>query len=139
MCITELTASPTLTLRNNWKHFSSYASGEILEMRILVFIVGILSLGSLVSAAYSTKNVENYVAYAHTVSRAYASGDFNDPSGWRECVVDDGGPGDIGIVCEGTRSIVYQIGKRIEVNYYCEFRFTKLDSFKYRVESEICQ
>lgn len=108
-------------------------------MRLLIVIVGLLSLGSLVSAAYSTKNVENYVVYSHSVSRAYASGDFNDPSGWRECVVDDRGDAGIGVVCEGTRSIVYQIGKRIEVNYYCEFQFSKLTTFKYTVNSEICQ
>ena len=108
-------------------------------MRILVFIVGLLSLGSIVSAAYSTKNVENFVSYAHSVSRAYASGDFNDPSGWRECVVDDRGQSGIGVVCEGTRSIDYQIGKRIEVNYFCEFKFTKLTTFKYTVDTEVCQ
>ncbi len=108
-------------------------------MRILVFALVLMSLGSLVSAAYSTKNVENHVAYAHFVSRAYAEGDFNDSSGWRECVVNDREGDEVGIVCEGTRSITYQIGKRIDVNYYCEFRFTKHGTFKYTVESESCQ
>ena len=108
-------------------------------MRFLVLAFVTMSLGTLVSAAYSTKNVENHVAYAHSVSHTFAQGDFNDASGWRECVVNQLPGNEEGIVCEGTRSLAFQVGKRIDVNYFCEFRFSKHGQAKYRVESENCQ
>lgn len=79
------------------------------------------------------------MAYADNISKQFAAGDYHDISGWRECVLHESTPFEIGVVCEGTRSVDYQIGKRSDVNYFCEFRFVKISTFKYKVESQDCQ
>ena len=108
-------------------------------MRLLLLGLALLSVGSFVGAAYTSKNVENYMAYANVVSRTYAEGDANDASGWRECMELPNNGLEIGLICEGVRTILVHGGKEVDVNYYCEFRFSKSDPFKYEVEMEVCQ
>lgn len=109
-------------------------------MRILLIAVALLSIGSMVAAAYTPKTVENFMAYANVVSRTYAEGDSNDDSGWRECVeAESDGGNDVGVTCEGVRAILVHGGKMVDVNYYCEFIFTKLGSFRFKVATEVCQ
>ena len=108
-------------------------------MRFLLLGLGLLSAGSFVGAAYNSTYVENYMAYANVISREYAKGDANDFSGWRECVEMVSTDTEVGLVCEGVRTILVHGGKRVDVNYYCEFRFNKLAAFKFRVETEVCQ
>lgn len=108
-------------------------------MRLLLLALALFFAGSFVAAAYSSKTVENYFAYANVSSRNFAKGDSNDTGGWRECVEMVNTPQEVGLVCEGLRTILVHGGKRVDVNYYCEFRFSKRDSFKYRIETEVCQ
>lgn len=108
-------------------------------MRLLFAGLFMLSVGSFVAAAYTSKTVENYMAYANVISRQYAEGDSNDSSGWRDCVEMVNDRQEVGVVCEGIRTILVHGGKRVDVNYYCEFRFNRLDAFKYKVEMEVCQ
>ena len=107
-------------------------------MRLVLAALSMFSAGSIVAAAYTTQSVDNYAAYANVVSRAYAEGDYSDGSGWRGCneMVDT--PTEVGMVCEGVRTIVVHGGKRVDVNYYCEFRFKK-NAQKFEIESESCQ
>lgn len=108
-------------------------------MRLLFVALALFSAGSIVAAAYSPKSVDNYMAYANVVSRNYAEGDFNNPTGWRECNEAENLGNQVGVVCEGIRSILVHGGKRVDVNYYCEFRFIRHDNAKYAVEIEVCQ
>jgi hypothetical protein len=105
----------------------------------MMFALVLFSAGSIVAAAYTSKTVENYLAYANVISRTYAEGDSNDASGWRECNEAVNTGTEVGLVCEGVRTILVHGGKRVDVNYYCEFRFSKRGSFKYEVEMEVCQ
>ncbi len=108
-------------------------------MRLTLVALILFSAGSIFAAAYTPKTVENYFAYANVISRHYAEGDANDASGWRECTeMVNHGP-EVGMVCEGVRTILVHNGKRVDVNYYCEFRFNRIDMFKYKVEMEVCQ
>jgi len=108
-------------------------------MRILLLGIALFSAGSFVAAAYSTKNVENYMAYANVVSRTYAQGDSRDSSGWRECMEMAKSKHEVGLVCEGVRTIFVHGGKQVDVNYYCEFRFARKEALSYQVEMEVCQ
>lgn len=108
-------------------------------MRLLFTALILFSAGSIVAAAYTSKNVENYFAYANVVSHNYAHGDAGDPSGWRECTEMVNKGHEVGLVCEGVRTIQVHGGKSVDVNYYCEFRFAKLDAYKFKVELEVCQ
>lgn len=108
-------------------------------MRLMLMALALFSAGSIVAAAYSPKSVDNYMAYANVVSRGYAEGDFNNAVGWRECNEAENTGTQVGVVCEGIRSILIHGGKRVDVNYYCEFRFLRHDNAKYAVEIEVCQ
>ena len=108
-------------------------------MRLFIAAILLLSVGSLVSAAYSNKYVENFVDHAHRVSRAYALGDSGDASGWRECQQVENQDDHIGLACEGVRSIQVHGGRMFDVNYFCEFRFRKMAALNYEVELESCQ
>ena len=107
--------------------------------RLIFFVAVLFSAGSMVAAAYSPKTVENYMAYANVISRSYAEGDSNDSSGWRDCTEMVNNHLEVGVGCEGVRTILVHGGKRVDVNYYCEFRFTQSESFKFEVEMQICQ
>ncbi len=108
-------------------------------MRLMLVALFIFSAGSIFAAAYNSKTVENYMAYGNFVSREYALGDANDSSGWRGCNEAVNNGNEVGLVCEGVRTILVHGGKRVDVNYYCEFRFNKRDQFKFEVEMEVCQ
>jgi|GEM_PF-5990160 len=109
-------------------------------MRLMLFGLILFSAGSIVAAAYSPHSVENYLAYANVTSRNYAAGDSNDASGWRECTEMVNTPPEVGLVCEGVRTILVHGGKYVDVNYYCEFRFSRKSEFaKYDLEMEVCQ
>ncbi len=110
-----------------------------MKMRILLLAIALLSVGSLVSATYASKTVENYTAYANSVSRTFSLGDGGDDSGWRECVQMENNETNIGLACEGVRSILVHGGRMFDVNYYCEFRFVKKAELKFVVETESCQ
>jgi hypothetical protein len=108
-------------------------------MRLTLMSLFLFSAGSIFAAAYTSKTVENYFAYANVISRSYAEGDANDASGWRECTEMLNSGSEVGMFCEGVRTILVHNGKRVDVNYYCEFRFVKVDTYRYSVEMEICQ
>lgn len=108
-------------------------------MRLMIFALSLFSVGSIVAAAYTPKTVENFLTYADAVSRSYAEGDNNSTQGWRECAETVNTPGEIGVICEGVRSIVVHGGKMVDVNYYCEFRFSRVGGTRFHVESESCQ
>lgn len=105
--------------------------------------LALLTLAILVIAASATtlkpEVVENPFGYANSKSQEFARGDNGDPSGWRECAEMESTAKEIGIVCEGTRSIEFHIGRYIEVNYFCEFRFDRLDANWSRVDYVLCQ
>ncbi len=108
-------------------------------MRLLIIALSLFSVGSIVAAAYTTKTVDNYMGYAHFVSRTYAEGDNNSSHGWRDCGEMVNNAQEIGIVCEGVRTIQIHGGKMMDVNYYCEFRFSRVGESKFHVETEVCQ
>jgi len=105
----------------------------------MLFVLALLSIYSIVSATYSSKTIENYLAYANLVSRTYSMGDGSDSSGWRVCVEQENTGDHIGLACEGVRPIKIHGGRMVDVNYYCEFRFVKISELKFQVESEACQ
>jgi hypothetical protein len=108
-------------------------------MRLLLIAVVLLSIGSIVSATYSTQSVENYKAHAHFISKQYSKGDNGDASGWRDCMEMENTGDQVGLVCEGVRTITTQRGNMVDVNYYCEFRFIKKTNSVYIIETEACQ
>ena len=108
-------------------------------MRLLLLALSLLSVGSVVAATYSTKSVDHYAAYANVVSRSFSEGETGDSSGWRECVEMVNQGTEVGVICEGLRTITVHGGKSVEVNYYCEFRFSHFENSKYRIELEECQ
>ncbi len=87
-------------------------------MRLLFIALVLFSAGSIVAAAYTSKTVENYLAYANVESRTYAHGDAGDPSGWRDCTEMVNTGNEIGLVCEGVRTILVHGGKSVDVNYF---------------------
>lgn len=108
-------------------------------MRIFLVACLIFSVGSIVSAAYSDKIIENPHAYAHHVSQKFALGDNDEASGWRDCVEMENDGKNTGLACDGVRSILVHGGRMFDVNYYCEFRFIKRNALEYLVESEFCE
>lgn len=107
-------------------------------MRLLIFALSLFSVGSIVAAAYTPKTIENYLAYADSASSGYSLGDNNSNQGWRECTETVNTPQEIGVICEGVRSILVHGGKMMDVNYYCEFRFSRVGESRFHVEAEAC-
>lgn len=100
--------------------------------------LALLSIVSIVAAAYQPKTIEDYAGYAGYVSKRFARGDTSDSSGWRDCTeMENDGP-TIGMVCEGVRAFKVH-GNLVDVNYFCEFRFSKVRGGKFHVENEFCQ
>ncbi|HMN69976.1 MAG TPA: hypothetical protein PKC28_15650 [Bdellovibrionales bacterium] len=108
-------------------------------MRFYILALAFFSIGSLVAAAYTSRSVTNYLNYANVVSKNHAKGDNGDASGWRDCVEMENDGGNVGVACEGGRGIFVHGGRMVDVNYFCEFRFQRLESQAYRVEMELCQ
>jgi hypothetical protein len=108
-------------------HFHPYA---------LLALVGLASV--LAAAAYSSDKVINYISYSNAVSRSFAYGENNNASGWRPCEEVEETEQEIGVVCEGQRSIYAQAEHKIDVNYFCEFQFRKVGE-AYRVSFSLCQ
>ncbi len=82
---------------------------------------------------------DNAYAYANARAREFSKGDSGKVVGWRECVEMENAPEEVGIVCEGTRTIQIQSGQVVDVNYFCEFRFIRVDVNWFRVDHQLCQ
>jgi hypothetical protein len=91
------------------------------------------------AAAFDSRNINDYLAYANHISRIHALGDNQDASGWRECNETETSPEAVGVVCEGIRSINIHTRQRVDVNYFCEFRFKHVDPVTYQVDYQLCQ
>jgi hypothetical protein len=131
--------SETLAKAGSLEYAWAQGFGGFLNMRFLIFALGVFSIGSIVAAAYTPTTVENYMAYADFRSRGYSAGDNGSSQGWRECAETVNTPQEIGVVCEGVRSILIHGGKMVDVNYYCEFRFSRVGDTRFHVEAENCQ
>lgn len=131
--------SETLRGQVLWNTHGYRDFGGFINMRFLIFALGVFSIGSIVAAAYTPNTVGNYMAYADYKSRGYSAGDNGSSQGWRECGETVNTPQEIGVVCEGVRSIFIHGGKMVDVNYYCEFRFSRVGDARFHVEAQTCQ
>ncbi len=101
---------------------------------LTLFIVAVVSA----TAALKPEVVENPQGYVNAVSKRFAQGDNSDASGWRECAEMESNRQGVGYVCEGTRARFHD-GMQIDVNYFCEFHFARIDDRWARVDHELCQ
>lgn len=101
-------------------------------------LVTAVALIAIAVAAYSSDKVVNYMAYANTVSRAYAIGENRNASGWRPCEEAEYSEQQVGVVCEGTRSMSVHAGLIVDVNYFCEFQFNRSGD-TWKVQMSLCQ
>lgn len=108
------------------------------KMRLTFLTLGLMVIVASATTLKATM-VQNPLVYANGRSHEFARGDNGDPSGWRECAEMEATPSAVGIVCEGTRSIEFHIGQYMDVNYFCEFRFDRLDPNWARVDYVLCQ
>ncbi|MBX3020665.1 MAG: hypothetical protein KF799_03235 [Bdellovibrionales bacterium] len=105
-----------------------------------VFVVGMFVAFVVAGTAYSSSKIVYPLAYADTVSRAFAAGDNKDSSGWSECKEAPGVENGLGVICEGTRSILNDDGQMYHVNYFCEFEFQpKPQGDDFKVTHNLCQ
>ena len=103
-------------------------------------LLGLAVAAIAVSAATLKPDItDNALAYANARSREFAKGDSGKIFGWRECVEMENSPKEVGFVCEGTRTIQIQSGPVVDVNYFCEFQFIRVDANWFRVDHQLCQ
>lgn len=93
----------------------------------------------LAAAAYERKVINDYMAYANHISRQYSRGDTEDITGWRQCIEAENTPEAVGVVCEGTRTLLIHGGHRADVNYFCEFQFKRTEPITFQVDHQLCQ
>lgn len=105
-------------------------------MRLVVLTLALVSI--ITAAAYSSDKVVNYMAYANTVSRDFSLGDNRNSFGWRPCEEAEVTENEVGVVCEGTRSINIHGGQQVDVNYFCEFQFLRSGEV-WKVHLALCQ
>lgn len=106
-------------------------------MRYIVFVI---TAGLLIAAsAYEDNTLSNYMAFANLSSREYSLGDNQDNSGWRECAEMENTDKMVGVVCEGTRTISVHGGQLVDVNYFCEYHFKRIDSTTVETVFKLCQ
>jgi hypothetical protein len=106
-------------------------------MRVVVLTLALASI--ITAAAYSSDKVVNYMTYANNVSRNFSNGDNHNTYGWRPCEEAEVTATEVGVVCEGTRSIEFHGSARaIDVNYFCEFQFQKSGE-TWKVSMALCQ
>lgn len=91
------------------------------------------------AAAYRLDGGLDPMHYANRISREFAAGENGDRSGWNECHEAERNQGEIGIACEGTRSIALHGDQLVHVNYQCEFQFKPFMKDSYRVGFAVCQ
>lgn len=89
------------------------------------------------AATLKPEVVENPRGYVTSKSYEFARGDNGDPSGWRECAEIESTSHGVGYVCEGTRAKNHN-GQQIDVNYFCEFHFVRIDANWARVDHKLC-
>ncbi len=103
-------------------------------------ILALLALASLVAAAsLRSSKFLNPIGYGNVRSYDFARGDSGDTSGWRNCVEVGGNNVEVGVVCEGLRQIRVHGGRFVDVNYFCEFRFSPTNNTAFNLEYELCQ
>lgn len=111
-------------------------------MRLKLLFIGLSILSMVAAASYKVEPfTATPIVYANTTSRAFAAGDNGDTHGWNECAVAQRYKDEIGVICEGTRSIQVPAPRQlINVNYYCEFQFRPTAAAgTYRIRLAHCQ
>lgn len=93
----------------------------------------------LAAAAYERKVINDYMAYANHMARMHSQGDAGDSSGWRECTEMESTPTSVGVACEGVRTMSIYGNQRVDVNYFCEFHFSKTEPGHFTVSYQLCQ
>jgi hypothetical protein len=107
-----------------------------MRLILLTFAIAFVAVSA---ASLKPEFTDNIQAFANARSREFAKGDNPRAAGWRECVEMENGPAEIGMVCEGTRAIEIPGGQIVDVNYFCEFRLSRVDQGWFRVEYQLCQ
>ena len=107
-------------------------------MRFVLLTLGLAVL-AVSAATFKPEITDNAYAYANSKSRDFAKGDTAKAVGWRECVELENTLTETGIVCEGTRMIQIHNGQVVDVNYFCEFQFLRIDVNWFRVAHQLCQ
>ena len=110
--------------------------GGALKILLLFLAAAVLAVSA---ATLRPDIVDNPIGYANMKSREFAKGENNDHSGWRECVALVSTAREIGVVCEGTRTLLVPGGQKVDVNYFCEIRFLRVDGNWSRVDYVLCQ
>jgi hypothetical protein len=103
---------------------------------LLTLTIAVIAVSA---ATLRPEMTDNAGAYANTHSREYAKGETGKANGWRECAELENTPKEVGEVCEGTRTISLPNGQLADVNYFCEFRFLKVDTTWLKLDYSLCQ
>ncbi|MGE4131606.1 MAG: hypothetical protein AB7F86_08195 [Bdellovibrionales bacterium] len=107
-------------------------------MRILLLLLTVAVM-AVSAATLKPIIIDNPMGFATSKSLEFAKGDNGDSSGWRECAVMDESHRELGVVCEGTRTLEVTEGRQMDVNYFCEFRCLRIDNSWHRVDYSRCQ
>lgn len=107
-------------------------------MRFVLLTLAIAVI-AVSAATFKPEMTDNGLAFANAHSREYAKGDNGKSNGWRECAELENTTKEVGEVCEGTRTITLPNGQLVDVNYFCEFRFLRVDATWLKLDYSLCQ
>ena len=107
-------------------------------MRLALFILAVAVIAAS-AATFKPVFTNDVMLYSNGKSLEFARGDGTVARGWRECEEAENTGSTFGIMCEGTRTIEIPPAQLVDVNYFCEFVFSRRDANSYRVEYQICQ